>query len=57
METPDRKVGAGAAGAALGGIAAWLIGEAFGTTIEPSVAVLFSTLGSFVLGYFVPEPS
>lgn len=54
MQRPNRKVTGAAAGGGLGIILAWAIGQ-FGLDVPGEVGGAFSTVLSFVGGYFVRE--
>lgn len=47
--------GAGAAGAAFGGLVAWAVGLAFGVDVPAEQAVGSSTLGAFAFGRIFPR--
>lgn len=53
---PNRKVGVGAAGGAIGTIVVWLINTLAGPeTVDAVTAGSFVTVCSFLTSYFVPE--
>ena len=56
MQTPNKKVGAGALAGALAIVLIWIV-SLFGVEVPGAVGAAIATILGFITAYYVPEPS